>query len=166
MLAALLAGCQFVDTGTRRAPPEIEDRSVGQPDRAERKVAFSEAEYAKLDKHGTASISGRLFVQTRGGQIIPGAGETVSAAPATRYAAEAVEVALAGGYVEPADPRAREYTHYAKTDERGYFKLTGLPAGTFYVAGRVSAPGAGDRRIIVNQVRLGKGESARIELSR
>ncbi|MGC3872914.1 carboxypeptidase regulatory-like domain-containing protein [Halomonas sp. GXIMD04776] len=164
LMGLLLVGCQFVGRGPDTGPPEIEDRTEPPPERVERKVAFPEQEYAKLDKNGTASISGQLFVRTSSG-IVYGAGETVSAAPATSYSAEAAEVALAGGYIEPADPRAQAYTHYAKTDDKGYFKITGLPAGVFYVAGRV---GQSDdtRRVIINQVRLGKGENATIELSR
>ncbi|SHF14137.1 hypothetical protein SAMN02745148_01901 [Modicisalibacter ilicicola DSM 19980] len=167
MLGLFVTGCQFVGRGPDTGPPEIEDRGVEQPERVERQVAFPEEEYAKLEKSGTASVSGRLFIRSRSGEIVYGAGETVSAAPATSYSAEAAEVALAGDYIEPADPRAQAYTHYAKTDDQGYFTITGLPAGVFYVAGRVSEPGPdGERRVIINQVRLGKGEKAKIELSR
>ncbi|WP_227368125.1 carboxypeptidase regulatory-like domain-containing protein [Halomonas sp. M20] len=160
----LLGGCEFVGRGPDTGPPVVEDRTEPPPEQVERKIAFPEQEYAKLDKNGTASISGRLFIRTASG-VVYGAGETVSVAPATRYSAEAAEVALAGGYIEPADPRAQAYTHYAKADEQGYFKITGLPAGVFYVAGRVARPG-GERVVIINQVSLGKGQGKKIELSR
>lgn len=164
LVGLVLGGCQFVGKEPETGPPAIEDRSEPPPEQVKRKVAFPEQGYAKLAKNGTAAISGQLFVRTRNG-VVYGDGETVSVAPATRYSAEAAEVALAGGYIEPADPRAQAYTHYAKTDDKGYFKITGLPAGVFYVAGRVDQPG-GNRQIIINQVSLGKGQSKKIELSR
>lgn len=168
LLSGLLAACQFIDTGPDSEPPVVEDiGTTSGPERVERKVAFPEEEYAKLEKSGTAAITGQLFVKTSQGEIIYGAGETVSVAPATTYSAEAAEAALAGKYIEKADPRAQEYTHYAKTDEQGYFKVTGLPAGVFYVAGRVTLPGPDvQRRVVINQVRLSRGETAKIKLSR
>ncbi|SFH46882.1 carboxypeptidase-like regulatory domain-containing protein [Modicisalibacter xianhensis] len=169
LIGSLLAGCQFI--GTDRgdtAPPEIEDLGApapGVPERAERQVAFPEGEYAKLEKNGNAVLTGQLFVTTPSGQTVYGANETVSVAPATTYTAEAAEAALAGKVLEKQDPRAQEYTHYAKTDDRGYFKVTGLPSGVFYVGGRVSVPG-GKRYVIIDQVRLSSGETAKITLDR
>lgn len=164
-LGLILAGCQFVGRGPDTGPPVVEE--IGEPSgrgRVERQVPFPEEEYAKLEKRGTSTITGQLFIETSNG-IVYGANEAVSAAPATTYSAEAAEAALAGKQLEPADPRAKEYTHYAKTDSRGYFKLTNLPAGVFYVGGRVSVPG-GERRAIINQVRLDKGETVEVTLSR
>ncbi len=165
-LGFVLTGCQFVGTGAPSGPPEIEDRGVVSDEgRVKRTVPFPEAEYAKLDKRGNATITGQLFIKTRAGDSVYGADEIVSVAPATTYAAEAAEAALAGKRLEPADPRAKEYTHYARTDSRGYFKVSGLPDGVFYIGGRVSVPGDG-RRAVIKQVRLDKGETKKIQLSR
>lgn len=168
LIGGMLAGCQFVGTDRDAAPPEIEDLGTpapGAPERVERQVDFPENEYAKLKKSGNSAITGQLFVKTSSGQVVYGANETVSVAPATTYTAEAAEAALAGKMLEEPDPRAQEYTHYAKTDGRGYFKVTGLPAGVFYVAGRVSLPG-GKRQVIIDQVRLSSGETAKLTLDR
>lgn len=162
VLGLVLAGCQAIGPG-RSGPPEVEDLGTGQQ-RVERQVPFSAEKYAKLEKTGSATVTGRLFLETSSG-MIPGAGETVSIAPATAYSAEAAEVALTGRAVEPADPRAREYTHYATTDSRGYFTANGLPAGVFYIAGSVKPPG-GERRIIINQISLSEGETLEVSLSR
>lgn len=163
VLGLILAGCQAIGPG-RTGPPEVEDLGEAGPRRVERQVPFPAQEYAKLEKTGSASVSGRLFLETSSG-VVPGADETVSIAPATQYSAEAAAVALSGRAVEPADPRAREYTHYVTTDARGYFTVSGLPAGTFYIAGSVKPP-VGERRIIINQISLSEGETLEVSLSR
>ncbi|MHB0774996.1 carboxypeptidase-like regulatory domain-containing protein [Halomonas sp. WWR20] len=167
-LGLLLTGCQAIGPGTENESqgPVIEEARP-ETTRVERKVAFPEREYAQLEKTGRSTLTGRIFITTPSGEVIYGAGETISIAPATTYSAEAAEVALAGGHIEPADPRAREYTHYAKADEQGRFKAQGLPAGIYYVAGSVSQPGSNtQRRIIINQVRIGENQTVQVELSR
>ncbi|MBF7054419.1 carboxypeptidase regulatory-like domain-containing protein [Halomonas sp. KAO] len=176
VLAALvLAGCEVVPpTPTERieviergetqrdAPREVrQERREATPPRAAREVAFPEDEYARLDKQGSAVVSGRL---TLSGQPIPDAG--VSVAPVTSYSAEAAEKALAGIAVEPADPRAREYTHTTRTDGNGYFRLAGLPAGEFYVSGAGPDPRSGKPRVVIRQISLGNGQQREVSLSR
>lgn len=168
VLGLVLSGCQIISPDTPPGPPEIKELGTpSEPERIERQVPFPETEYARLEKSGNATIAGRLFITTSAGETIYGANETVSVAPATAYSAEAAEAALAGDYIEEPDPRAQEYTHYAQTDERGYFRVNGLPAGVFYVAGRVSEPGTnGKRHVIINQVRLGAGQTIEVQLKR
>ena len=80
--------------------------------------------------------------------------------------AQAAEQALAGRAVEPADPRAREYTHLTRTDDQGRFTVNGIPAGEFYVSGSVVDPASGERRIVIRQVSLGNGQRLEVNLSR
>ncbi|MDX1466253.1 MAG: hypothetical protein R3215_11180, partial [Halomonas sp.] len=101
---------------------------------------------------------------TIGGRPI--ANRPVAVAPVTTYSAEAAEQALAGRAVEPADPRARAYTHTTRTDGNGRFHLDGLPAGEFYVSSSARDPASGETRVIIQQVSLGNGQRRRIELSR
>ncbi|WP_251977289.1 carboxypeptidase-like regulatory domain-containing protein [Salinicola avicenniae] len=165
-LALVLSGCGSFSSGTFQMP-DIFDRSDRDENVVERQIPFPAEEYAKLDKHGTAAVQGRLTYRNAEGQTLVGANETVSVAPATRYAAEAAEVALSGRRIEPADPRAREYTHYAETDDNGYFVVRGIPAGVFYVAGSVLLPGGQARSpIIIRQVELGDGQVSDVDLSR
>lgn len=161
-----LAGCGSLSTGSF-SMPEIFDSSPSDENVVKRQIAFPAEEYARLDKHGTSAVQGRLTYTTDAGQTLIGADETVSVAPATRYAAEAADVALSGRKIEPADPRAREYTHYATTDDNGYFVVRGIPAGVFYVAGSVLMPGGKSRSpIIIRQVELGDGQTRDVDLSR
>lgn len=166
LLVVFLAGCESLSTGSF-SMPDILDRSSREQSVVERTVAFPADEYARLDKHGTAAIQGRLTYTTPEGRELVGADETVSVAPATRYAAEAADVALSGRKIEPADPRAREYTHVARTDANGYFVVRGLPAGVFYVAGSVLLPDGDSRSpIVIRQVELGAGQMRDVNLSR
>ncbi|SDJ62435.1 carboxypeptidase-like regulatory domain-containing protein [Billgrantia gudaonensis] len=175
LLGLTLAGCQMMEPRSTTSPERIEviDRSEPTPsepepekrpsssDRVARKVAFPESEYARLEKCGTAAISGRLTV---GGRAAAQA--AIAVAPVTTYSAEAAEKALAGVAVEPADPRAREYTHTTRTDGSGRFKLSGLPSGEFYVSGSVENPRSGNPGIVIRQVSLGPGQHLQLELSR
>lgn len=168
LTAVALAGCEIMPPAP--APTErieVIDRGTEReaerpaPGRVARQVAFPEAEYAALQRTGSGVISGRLSLNGT-----PGGGETVSVAPVTTYSAEAAEQALAGRAVEPADPRAREYTHTTRTDGQGHFSLNGIPAGEFYVSGSVVDPASGQRRVIIRQVSLGNGQRLEVNLSR
>ncbi|MED5294123.1 carboxypeptidase-like regulatory domain-containing protein [Halomonas cupida] len=181
LLAALLTGCQGINTtGTTRAPDVID---IGEPDvtveqpgprddqptadqaRVPREIPFPEDVYAKLPKSGSAVLSGRLTLNTDAGPVI-GANETVSLAPITKYSAEAAAQALAGRAVERADPRAREYTHTTRTDGNGYFQLRDLPPGDFYASGTVVDPATGMRQIVIKEVSLSNGGHSELQLSR
>lgn len=166
MMTLVLAGCESFSTGSFQMP-DIFDRSGSDEVVVKRQTPFPADEYARLEKTGTSAVQGRLTYKTSDGEALVGADETVSVAPATRYAAEAADVALSGRKIEPADPRAREYTHYAKTDGNGYFVVRGIPAGVFYVAGSVLLPGGESRSpIIIKQIELGKGQTRDVDLSR
>ncbi|PMR72662.1 carboxypeptidase-like regulatory domain-containing protein [Billgrantia endophytica] len=169
VLSLTLAGCQMWEPAP--SPERIEVIDVGEtrdpdvdspvtPGRVARQVAFPESEYAALETSGSAAISGRLALNG-----VAGAGETVSMAPVTTYSAEAAEQALAGRAVEPADPRAREYTHTARTDDNGNFTMQGLPAGEFYVSGSVVNPANGERQVIIRQISLRSGQRQEVNLS-
>lgn len=172
----LLAGCQImppapspterievVDREVEPADrtPDVEEPRETPPGRVARQVDFPEAEYAALEKQGSAVISGQLTI---GGRPVPNAG--ISAAPVTTYSAEAAEQALAGRAVEPADPRAREYTHRTRTDGNGRFRLNGFPSGHFYLSGSGPDPASGEARVVIRQVQLSRGQQLEVDLSR
>ncbi|WP_290794426.1 carboxypeptidase-like regulatory domain-containing protein [Halomonas sp.] len=142
-------------------PPAIEEPREIPAGRVARQVAFPAEEYASLEKQGSAVISGQLTI---GGRAVPNAG--VSVAPVTTYSAEAAEQALAGRAVEPADPRAREYTHSTRTDGNGRFRLNGLPSGHFYLSGSGPDPASGQPRVVIRQVQLRNGQQLSVDLSR
>ncbi|WP_458525668.1 carboxypeptidase-like regulatory domain-containing protein [Onishia taeanensis] len=169
LLALALTGCQIAPQWPSTPPggPTIEDLpspdDTGKDGRVPRQVSFPEREYAALEKTGNASIRGRLYQHDARGNLVPGAGETVSIAPVTTYSAEAAEVTLSGRAIAPADPRARAYTHYARTDANGYFVANGLPAGEYYVAGRISELNGPP---IIHQISVRRGQTASVTLKR
>ncbi|SFU31618.1 carboxypeptidase-like regulatory domain-containing protein [Halomonas korlensis] len=177
LIALLLAGCQVIEprypAGERERieviekgveSPEVDEREASPPPttrRVPRQVAFPAEEYAALDKTGSGVITGQL---TLSGRPIPD--RPVSVAPVTTYSAEAAEQALAGRAVEPADPRARDYTHTGRTDGNGRFRINGLPAGEFYVSSSGRDPASGETRVIIHQISLGSGQQRNVDLSR
>ncbi|OHV08979.1 hypothetical protein [Kushneria phosphatilytica] len=162
-LLLALSGCQSVQRQISEWLPGTE-KSTGPVVR--RQVPFPAQTYAALPKSGIATVKGRLFYQRPEGGTVYGDHEQVSIAPVTEYSAEAASQALAGKRVEPADPRARAYTHTTTTDSRGYFSASGIPAGVFYVAGTVALPGGGRSPFILKQVRVRKDSTVEVELSR
>lgn len=175
LLGLTLAGCQIIEPRYPSDDPErieVIERGTERPretgrveppepsGRVARQVAFPAEEYAALDKRGSAVISGQLTI---GGRPVPNAG--ISVAPVTTYSAEAAAQALAGRAVEPADPRARAYTHTTRTDGNGGFRLDGLPAGEFYLSGSGPDPSSGETRVVIRQVTLRNGASRHIDLS-
>lgn len=168
MCTAVLAGCE---SASRMADsislPDFGSSSQTEQgeQRVQRTVAFPEAEYARLDKTGTSVIKGRMSYEWQG-QTIYANRAGISIAPVTTYSAEAAELALAGKTASRADPRAQAYTHIVRTDSNGYFNATGLPSGTFYVAGVVQLPDGTRSSLILSQVQVGRGQTRSIELSR
>ncbi|SPJ32077.1 carboxypeptidase-like regulatory domain-containing protein [Kushneria phyllosphaerae] len=162
-----LAGCESIQNMADNLPGMSSAGTVDSAPTVKRQVPFPVETYAALAKTGTATIKGRLAYQLTSGQTVYGNREKVSIAPATEYSAEAADKALAGQRVEPADPRAQAYTHMTTTDANGYFTATGIPAGTFYVAGTVALPGGQGRSpFILKQVRVKEGGSANVTLRR
>lgn len=171
-LMAVTLGLILSSYQTLRAEGDPDESRVdtaleGETQTLRRKEAFPVEEYASLATQGDAALQGRLFLHHPCGKCVPSVGETVAIAPATRYAEEEVRAIEAGLTIEQADPRARRYTRYAETDESGYFTVSDLPAGDYFVAGSVSLPGANHRRqAIVRRVRLEPGDTAKLALSR
>ncbi|MBS9404174.1 carboxypeptidase regulatory-like domain-containing protein [Halomonas sp. TRM85114] len=178
LIVLLLAGCQVIeprypDRERERIEvidksddlPGVDEREPSPPPTASRRVPrqvdFPAQEYAALEKSGSGVISGRL---TLSGRPIPD--RPISVAPVTTYSAEAAEQALAGRAVEPADPRARDYTHTSRTDGNGRFRVSGLPAGEFYVSSSGRDPASGETRVIIHQISLDNGQQRNVDLSR
>ncbi|QEM81612.1 carboxypeptidase regulatory-like domain-containing protein [Halomonas binhaiensis] len=179
-LAIALAGCQSIIPTDRGQGPDVVDIGQTEPSqpppaekpttpppvqRVSRTVAFDPAVYAQLPKTGSAVVTGRLTLNTSNGVVI-GSQQGVSVAPVTPYSAEAVEQALAGKTVERADPRAQEYTHSTRTNANGYFILSNLPPGNFYVSGIVENPSTGEREIIIKEATLSNDRTTEVELTR
>lgn len=136
-----------------------------------RQVAFPADEYAALEKTGTSSVSGQLFLRTVGGDVKYGAGSQVIVTPVTSYTQEATMIYLRGAMPESADPRARAYTRRTIADGTGRFEVDSLPAGEYYVAGGVywQVPGSyapNQGGMVIQQITLDEGESKEVMLTK
>ena len=107
--------------------------------------AFPEAEYQALRTTGTATVTGQVFLKTRGGDVKVGAGNPVYLNPVTSYSTFAwTHHKEVQGMTEP-DPRIHKYMRTTTADGSGRFSFKDVPAGRYYVTGLVSweAPQAG-----------------------
>ena len=103
---------------------------------------FPVSEYEKLNKTGTATITGQVFMTTRGGDVKYGAGETVRLNPKTSYSdfwyqtgkryINGENITLA-----PTDSRQRDYSFMTQADGEGRFTFEDIPDGRYYIASRV-----------------------------
>ena len=140
-----------------------------------RKVPFPEQEYAQLERVGSSTVEGQVFMTTRGGDVKYGAGREVILTPVNPYTTEAAQAIMGGRILEEADPRAKEFTHKTIADGEGRFEFKDLPAGRYYVAGSVHWQvysgnkyiGMQDQGgVLVRIVEVGEGDTTELMLSR
>lgn len=121
-LTAILAGCA---TANRDYNPT-------------RRPVFPEAEYAALAKTGSATVTGQLFMRTRGGDVKTGAGDTIYLNPVTSYSAFAYEHRSDPDGMTDADPRLFPYMRNTVADATGRFTFKNVPDGEYYLSGKVT----------------------------
>lgn len=120
--ALTLAGCAAQQRG--------EIVKLSRPD-------FPQAEYDKLAKTGTATVSGQVFLKTRGGDVKVGAGNPVILNPVTSYSRFAYENRLDRAGLTAPDARLYKYMRETIADASGKFTFKNVPDGDYYVAGTV-----------------------------
>jgi hypothetical protein len=138
-------------------------------------MPFPAAEYAKLQKTGTAVVRGQAFLKTRGGDVKTAAGNEVLLNPVTSYSDEwyAAYFVKKQQLVDP-DPRLFDYVRKQLADGDGRFVFREVPAGEYYLTATVSweAPVGynGHLRpqggVISKRISVKEGESAEIVLTR
>lgn len=119
LLAAALTGC---------AGPQTKPVDLG---------PFPTAEYEALPRTGTATVTGQVFMRTRGGDVKYGAGSDVALIPATSYTEQLWTAYQADRPIAEPDSRARQYSRHVQADGSGYFTFTKVPAGRYYIASNV-----------------------------
>lgn len=119
---AALAGC-----GIQQVKPTVA------------RIPFPENEYTQLQKEGTATIKGQVFLKTRGGDVKVAAGEEIQLNPVTSYSNQWYEENyLKQNPLSPGDPRQQEYIRKKIADGSGRFEFKNIPAGEYYVTGKVT----------------------------
>ena len=108
-LTSLLSGCVPLRQPVSPPPP------------------LNSAEFSKFLVAGTASIQGQVFMRTRSGSVIYGAGSTVLLIPLTDYTKQR----LAVGFDANNDLALSKYIRRAIADANGNFDFTELPEGEY-----------------------------------
>jgi hypothetical protein len=101
----------------------------------ERQTQFNPADYAAYDKPAGSSITGQVFLKTRGGDVKFGAGNYVYLDPVTPYYTEWFEHTVLRNFMKPdPDTRTHAYRRETRADGEGRFTFENLPAGDYYIA--------------------------------
>ncbi len=127
---------------------------------------FNEGEFAGYDHRGNSSISGEAYYRIGGGVVLA-AGSEVVLVPDTAYTRELWEPARSGRYsgVANFDPRYFKYRRSTVADSNGYFRFTGLPAGSYIVQTHVPAIDEGKAVFLHRRITLEDNAAANIILS-
>lgn len=104
---------------------------------------FPVEEYQKLNKLGEGTVSGQVFLKTRGGDVKYGAGNLVWLNPKTSYSdfwhkwtsARINEGALVK--LAPYDKRLEDYIIETQADGEGRFTFENVPDGLYYCTSNV-----------------------------
>ncbi len=154
----VLAACQLPVAPPWRQVPSAALYTIATP--------FNEREFAGYDRRGSSSISGEAYFRT-GGSVVLAAGSEVVLVPDTAYTRELWEPARSGRYrgVANFDPRYFKYRRSTVADSNGYFRFTGLPAGSYIVQTHVPAIDEGKAVFLHRRVTIEDNSAANIILS-
>lgn len=105
----------------------------------EPRMPFPAEEYAKLNRSGSAKVTGQVFLKTAGGDVKFGAGNEVILNPVTSYSDEWYVRAFIGkAWLEDADVRLWSYAQKTISDGSGRFMFRRVPNGEYYVLSKVT----------------------------
>jgi hypothetical protein len=91
-------------------------------------IPFNESEFNKFLGLGTSTIQGQVFMRTRGGAVIYGAGSKVLLVPFTQYTKQIFEGGSFNGYN---DSSLAKYTRTTVADATGNFEFIDIPQGAY-----------------------------------
>lgn len=87
---------------------------------------------------GFGSVSGQVFLTTRGGDVKLGAGRPVELVPITPYTLERFNQVMTGQITGPRDPALLPFILRSVTDAEGRFTFDKVPSGGYHVASMVT----------------------------
>lgn len=87
-------------------------------------------------KAGTSTVQGQVFMTTRGGDVIYGAGSPVYLLPMTKYASYKMQGEFDINISN--DPVLVRYTRQKRADAAGNFEFSNVPAGDYLVISTVT----------------------------
>lgn len=158
-LAVLFGACLLSSCAST---PKTDDAAANCPPPVRREAKFDASQYAAYKGEGKARINGRLCLKDEKGAKKCLANQLVVVNPVTDYSTEWFERHWKGGVrLEAPKPEAEKFTRTVRTDVKGYFTITNLPAGEYYVGAVVCGQCANGKPVLKYQ-RLG----AKVKMNR
>ncbi len=103
-----------------------------------KRIPFPENEYRKLSTTGHATVKGKIYVTTAGGNRVYGKNTRLYLNPVTSYSTQWYEDSYLGGAkMSKVDPRLFNYLKFTTSNMSGDFEFLNVPAGNYYLIGVV-----------------------------
>ncbi|NPA28510.1 MAG: carboxypeptidase regulatory-like domain-containing protein [Epsilonproteobacteria bacterium] len=101
-----------------------------------KRIPFPVDEYQSLPKTGNATIKGKIYIITPGGQKVYGKRTRLYLNPVTSYSTQWYkESYLGGAKMSKVDPRLFNYLKFTTSDDKGNFEFNKIPSGSYYLIG-------------------------------
>ncbi len=102
------------------------------------RIPFPENEYKSLATTGSATVKGKIFITTAGGNRVYGKNTRLYLNPVTSYSTQWFnESYLGGAKMSKVDPRLFNYLKFTTSDSNGNFEFLNVPSGSYYLIGVV-----------------------------
>jgi hypothetical protein len=121
-----------VFTPANKGEVKTQDKTVVQ------RIPFPENEYKSLATTGSATVKGKIFITTAGGNRVYGKNTRLYLNPVTSYSTQWFnESYLGGAKMSKVDPRLFNYLKFTTSDSNGNFEFLNVPSGSYYLIGVV-----------------------------
>ena len=165
-IVLVLCGACATHRALPESPPVVAVQKMQNPS-----LAADAASYSAYMQPGTATVAGQLFFKAADGNAYLGAGESVYLDPVTPYSSEWFShYGRSVAYAEeaPSDKLFRTARKLATADAGGRFTFNAVPAGRYYVRGRVRWHTTGHNwqsELLADSVDIAEGQTKKIVLS-
>jgi len=121
-----------VFTPAKEGSVTTKDRTVVQ------RIPFPENEYKSLATTGSATVKGKIYIVTAGGNKVYGKNTRLYLNPVTSYSTQWYnESYLGGAKMSKVDTRLFNYLKFTTSDSNGNFEFLNVPSGSYYLIGVV-----------------------------
>jgi len=111
---------------------EVKNKTIVQ------RIPFPEDEYNSLPTSGNASVKGKIYLITAGGNKIYGKHTRLYLNPVTSYSTQWYQKSYLGGAkMSKVDSRLYKYLKFTTSDSNGNFEFLNIPNGSYYLIGVV-----------------------------
>jgi len=118
--------------------PAKESKVATQDKTVVQRIPFPEDEYNSLATTGSATIKGKIYIVTAGGNKVYGKNTRLYLNPVTSYSTQWFnESYLGGAKMSKVDSRLFNYLKFTTSDSNGNFEFLNVPSGSYYLIGVV-----------------------------